>query len=147
VEAPLTDCAGYIAANVGLERKAVKKVLNPMLHQQTQGNLFGVGNRETLEDRKKVERFLRSKWPLLWDRIQSLKGDLCLLQRRGAQVFFPAYAETLRREQLPAGIPMHDGWIFAAEEEAQAVRVKDIFERVGRDLLGQQVLVTHEILR
>jgi hypothetical protein len=41
---------------------------------------------------------------------------------------------------------MHDGWLFAAADEIQAIKVRDIFASVGSDLLGQPMLVTHELL-
>ena len=139
VEAPEGDCAEYIADRIGLTRSAVKKVLNPMLHFQTEGNLIGLEEWEKLEHRRKVEGFIKTEWPPLWDNIESLRKTPDFLQHRGAEVFFVAYSEALEREGLPAGIPMHDGWISAAEDEAQATRVKRIFEEVGSDLLGHRL--------
>jgi hypothetical protein len=146
VEAPREDCAAYIADRTDLTREAVKKVLNPMLHLQTEGNLIGLEKWDVLEDRRKVERFIRTEWPILWEKIQSLKEAPDFLQRRGAQVFFEVYKEAVEREVLPAGIPMHDGWIFAAQDESQAIRVTGIFEEVGSDLLGQPVTVKCQLL-
>ena len=68
-----------------------------------------------------------------------------LLQRRGAQVFVPAYEMALTIEDVPAGIPLHDGWVFPAKDEAQLLRVKEIFERVGTEMLGQPTPVKHRI--
>jgi hypothetical protein len=64
---------------------------------------------------------------------------------RGAQVFVAAYEMALRAEDLPAGIPLHDGWVFPAKDEAQLLRVKDVFEQVGTELLGQPMPVKHAI--
>ena len=146
VEAPQTDCAAFIGRNVQLDRKAVKRVVNPMLHGQTEENLFGPRNRQALEDRRKVEEFLRVTWPRLLAKIDSLRENKDFLQRRGAEVFFSCYAEALGQIESPAGIPMHDGWVFSARDEIHATKVRDIFTKVGSDLLGQSVLVTHEPL-
>ena len=129
-----------------LDRRAVKRVVNAMLHGQTEGNLFGVCNHQGLEDRKKIEQFFKVTWPALLPKIASLREDPALLQRRGAQVFFSCYAEALGLLDSPAGIPMHDGWVFFARDEIEATKVRDIFASVGSDLLGQPMLVTHELL-
>jgi hypothetical protein len=123
----------------------VKEVLNPALHGQTQGNLVGAQEWEKLENRIKVEECLKRNFPKVWEMILMIQNDHSFLQLRGAQVFVAAYEMALRMENLPAGIPLHDGWVFTAEDEAQLLRVKEIFEQVGTELLGQPMPVKHAI--
>jgi hypothetical protein len=143
--APPGDYAEFVGNQIGLQREDVKGVLNPALHGQTQGNLVGAEEWEKLEHRMKVEKFLKRDFPPVWAMIETLKNDYSLLQRRGAQVFFSAYEMALTTEDLPAGIPLHDGWVFPARDEAQVLRVKDAFEQVGSKLLNQPMPVTHVI--
>jgi hypothetical protein len=143
--APPEDYAEFVGNQIGLQRKDVKAVLNPALHGQTQGNLVGAEEWEKLENRIKVEEFLKRYFPSIWAMIEMVQHDKSFLQRRGAQVFFSAYEMALRRENLPAGIPLHDGWVFPAKDEAQVLRVKDVFEQVGLELLNQPMPVKHVI--
>jgi hypothetical protein len=129
-----------------LDRDAVKRVINPMLHGQTEGNLVGLADWEGLENRRKVERLIAKEWPPLIKKIRSLRDEPDLLQHKGAQIFFACYDEALRREDLAAGIPIHDGWTFAASDERQLLRVRDIFSEVGSDLMKQRLPVRHEII-
>jgi hypothetical protein len=143
--APPGDYAEFVGNEVGLRREDVKAVLNPALHGQTQGNLVGANDWEKVEHRRKVEAFLKRAFPAVWNMIETIQDDQSLLQRRGAQVFFPAYEMALRTENLPAGIPLHDGWVFPAKDEAQLLRVKSIFEEVGSEIVGQPMPVKHAI--
>jgi hypothetical protein len=145
IPAPPGDYAEFVGNEIGLHREDVKEVLNPALHGQTQGNLIGSQEWEKLENRKKVEEFMKRKFPKVWKMIVMRQNDRSFLQRRGAQVFIPAYEMALRTEDLPAGIPLHDGWVFAAKDEAQLLRVKEIFEQVGTETLGQSMPVKHVI--
>ena len=61
IEAPPGDCATYIGDAMGLSRTAVKNVVNPWLHGQTRGNLFGAKKRNILQDRDKVEGFHQNR--------------------------------------------------------------------------------------
>jgi hypothetical protein len=143
--APEGDYAEFVGNQIGLHREDVKKVLNPALHGQTQGNLIGTKQWEKLEHRIKVEEFLKREFPKVWDTIAMMQKDGCFLQRRGAQVFIPALERAMTAEDLPAGIPLHDGWVFPAEDEAQLLRVEQIFEEVGTETLGQPMPVKHVI--
>ena len=145
IAAPRGDYAEFVGHQIGLRREDVKAVLNPALHGQTQGNLVGAKEWEKLENRKKVEEFLKREFPKVWEMIEITQKDPFLLQRRGAQVFFPSYEIALRTEDLLAGIPLHDGWVFPAKDEAQLLRVKEIFEQVGTEVLGQPMPVKHAI--
>jgi hypothetical protein len=146
VIAPQGNYAQFIGDQVGLPRENVKAVLNPLLHGQTHGNLVGAEEWAKLEDRKKVERFLRSESPPVWQMIQLVQNDSSLLQRCGAEVFFPVYAKVLTTEGLSAGLPLHDGCVLAVEDEAQLLRVKRVFEEVGTEQLGQPLPTKHLIL-
>jgi hypothetical protein len=146
IPAPPGDYAEFVGGRIGLQREHVKAVLNPALHGQTQGNLVGAEEWEKLENRIKVEEFLKCHFPSVWQMIEIVQRDKSFLQRRGAQVFFSAYEMALRTEDLPAGIPLHDGWVFPARDEAQLLRVKNVFEHVGSEILGQPMPVKHVIL-
>src|SRR4029453_418439 len=98
IPAPPGDYAEFVGNQIGLRREDVKAVLNPALHGQTRGNLVGAKEWEKLENRKKVEEFLKRHFPKGWEMIAMMQNDHSLLQRRGAQVFFPAYEMALRRE-------------------------------------------------
>ena len=145
IPAPPGDYAEFVGNQLGLRREDVKEVLNPALHGQTQGNLVGAQEWEKLQNRMKVEAFLKRNFPKIWDMILMIQNDHSFLQRRGAQVFIPAYEMALSTENLPAGIPLHDGWVFPAKDEAQLLRVKQIFEQVGTEVLGQPMPVKHAI--
>jgi hypothetical protein len=145
IPAPPGDYAEFVGNQVGLPREDVKAVLNPALHGQTLGNLVGAKEWQKVENRIKVEGFLEREFPALWQLIDTMQNDHSLLQRCGAQVFFPAYEMALRQENLPAGIPLHDGWVFPAKDEAQLLRVKQVFERVGTETLGHPMPVKHSI--
>jgi hypothetical protein len=145
IPAPPGDYAEFVGSQIGLRREDVKEVLNPALHGQTQGNLVGAQEWEKLENRIKVEECLKRNFPKVWEMILMIQNDHSFLQLRGAQVFVAAYEMALRMENLPAGIPLHDGWVFTAEDEAQLLRVKEIFEQVGTELLGQPMPVKHAI--
>jgi hypothetical protein len=142
---PPGDYAEFVGNQIGLRREDVKAVLNPALHGQTQGNLVGAEEWEKLKNRIKVEEFLRRDFPAVWEMMETIQNHPLLLQRRGAQVFFPAYEMALKAEDLPAGIPLHDGWVFPAKDEAQLLRVKNLFEQVGTETLGQPMPVKHLI--
>ena len=139
------DYAEFVGNQLGLSRENVKAVLNPALHGQTHGNLVGAKEWEKLKNRIKVEQFLKRDFPAVWEMIMLVQKNDSLLQRRGAQVFVPAYEMALTIEDVPAGIPLHDGWVFPAKDEAQLLRVKEIFERVGTEMLGQPTPVKHRI--
>ena len=145
IPAPAGDYAEFVGNQVGLCREDVKAVLNPALHGQTRGNLVGAKEWEKLENRIKVEEFLKRDLPAVWEMIETMQKDHSLLHRRGAQLFFPAYEMALKTENLPAGIPLHDGWVFPAKDEAQVLRVKEIFEQVSTEMLGQPMPVKHVI--
>jgi hypothetical protein len=134
---PPGDYARRLGEKTGLSREAVKAVLNPALHGQTQGNLVGMKKWDELHNRKVVQEFLEAETPELWHRITSLAEEPDLLQRRGARVFFAALEAAFDVEDIPAGIPIHDGWLFPAQNKAQVVRIKQIFQDVGTQLLGQ----------
>jgi hypothetical protein len=145
IPAPAGDYAEFVGNKIGIHRDDVKQVLNPALHGQTQGNLIGTKEWEKLDNRIKVEKFLKREFPKVWETIAMMQNDHSLLQRRGAQVFFSAYERALKTEDLPAGIPLHDGWVFPAKDEAQVLRVKDVFEHIGSEMLGQPMPVKHVI--
>jgi len=146
VIAPQGDYAQFIGDQIGLSRENVKAVLNPLLHGQTHGNLVGAEEWGKLEDRKKVETFLRSESPTVWQMIQLVQHDPCLLQRLGAEVFFAVYGQVLITEGLSAGFPLHDGCVLPLDDEAQLLRVKRVFEEVGSEKLGQPLPTKHLIL-
>jgi hypothetical protein len=60
------------------------------------GNLVGAEEWEKLRNRIKVEEFLKRNFPAFWEMIETMQNDKSLLQRRGAQVFFPAYERALK---------------------------------------------------
>ena len=146
-EAPAQDVAAYIARAIGSSRDAVKIVLNPLLHGQTHGNLLGTRRWDELETRKRLEKFLMREFPQVWAAIESLPNRPEFLQRKGAELFFQAYHQALKCEDLAvAGIPMHDGWIFPTTGEAQVLRIKSIFTEVAHCILGRRLPVNHAIL-
>lgn len=145
IPAPPGDYAEFVGNQIGLQREDVKAVLNPALHGQTRGNLVGAEEWEKLQNRIKVEEFLKRDLPAVWEMIEIIRNDKSLLQRRGAEVFLPAYEMALKSENLSAGIPLHDGWVFPAKDEAQLLRVKDVFEQIGSEILHQPMPVKHVI--
>jgi hypothetical protein len=51
------------------------------------GNLVGAEEGEKLQNRIKVEEFLKRNFPTFWEMIETMQNDKSVLQRRGAQVF------------------------------------------------------------
>jgi hypothetical protein len=60
---PRGDYAEFVGNQIGLQREDVKAVLNPALHGQTRGNLVGAEEWEKLQNRIKVEEFLKRDLP------------------------------------------------------------------------------------
>src|ERR1017187_887547 len=146
LQAPEGDIATTLGEQIGHRREQVKAVINPWMHGQTLGNLVGTGDCEKLQTRIELEKLLRRTTPALCDVIDDLRDDKYRLQRRGAEVFFTAFETALRNENVPAGIPLHDGWIFPAKDKSQLLRVKAIFENMGQEMLSQPMPVKGVIL-
>jgi hypothetical protein len=146
LQAPKEDIAASLGKQINRPREQVKAVLNPWMHGQTLGNLVSTGDRDKIQVRIDLETLLRRTAPTLCDMIDALRADKYRLQRRGAEVFFTAFEAALQSESIPAGIPLHDGWIFPARGEPQLLRVKTIFEKVGEDILAQRMPVKEMIL-
>ena len=146
IETPAHDYTAYLGEQLGSPPAEVKAVLNPLLHGQTPGNLVA----KRMWDRHGLtillQEFLRQRFPAVWKVIEGLQHDKYLLQRRGAEVFFAAYDEALQIEGIPAGIPLHDGWVFPARDEAQMFRVRAIFEKIGTEKLAQPMPVKTTII-
>ena len=138
---PPGDYATWVGEKIGLSREAVKAVLNPALHGQTQGHLVGMKKWDELHNRRVVQEFLAGETPQVCHRITSLAEEPNLLQRRGARIFFAALEAAFDVEDIPAGIPIHDGWLFPAQDMAQVVRIKQIFQEVATQLVGQTMPV------
>jgi len=116
-----------------------------MLHGQTCGNLVGRREWERLRHRDLLVTHLKRVAPELLRQIELIQRRPDLLQHRGAQVFSAAYEKALVAENVAAGIPLHDGWVFAAENRAQVLRIKRIFEDTASDLLDQPMPVSFSI--
>jgi hypothetical protein len=146
VTPPDGDFAEILADRLGVNKSDVKPILNAMLHGQTPGNLVGKKDYRAFELRREIDLLLRTDHPALLRTIAKLGKNSNYLQSRGAQVFIPTFAEALSREHLPAGIPLHDGWVFPANDENQVNRVKELFERKGAQILGFPTPVKSKIL-
>jgi len=145
LKAPDGDFAALLGADIGLTKNQVKDVLNPMLHGQTCGNLVGRREWERIRHRELLVTQLKRVAPELLRQMELVQRRPDLLQHRGAQVFSSAYENALAAENVAAGIPLHDGWVFAAENRAQALRIKRIFEDTASGLLDQPMPVSISI--
>lgn len=135
---PEGDAYQHIAEPCGLSRKRVKAVINPMLHGQThQQCWYARENGSTAkEDRPLVENELRYSLPHIFAGLNQLRGDAAILQREGARIFFPCMAKAMIACEIKsAGLPKHDGWIFAADE-SQAKGVQAVFQIEAERIAG-----------
>ena len=62
--------------------------------------------------------------------------NAAVLQRSGARVFFSSMSAGLEEINCRAGIPLHDGWVFEADNSDQAGQVVEVFQSRTRDILG-----------
>lgn len=133
---PMPDGDAYksLAEESGITRARVKSAVNPMLHGQTKQQLWYAEERdgEAIADRPLVEKAMARLFPKLLAGLDCLRRDSSLLQREGAKIFFRSMAAALRRCEIgAAGVPKHDGWIFAGDQ-SQATAVRNVFEREAR---------------
>jgi hypothetical protein len=141
---PEGDAYGSLAECCGITRARVKKVINPMLHGQTKYQLWyaETPNHEAIADRPLVEKVMAQLYPKLFSGLDRLRQDRSILQRTGATIFFAAMGAALQRCGIAAaGVPKHDGWIFAGDE-SQAIDVCRIFEREAERVAGVRLPVT-----
>jgi hypothetical protein len=130
---PMPGDDGYksLADGCGITRARVKGVINPMLHGQTKHQLWYAEerNNEAIADRSLVEKEMAQTLPKLFAGLDRLRRDRSILQQNGARVFFACMAVAMQWcEMAAAGVPKHDGWIFAGDE-SQAGAVQNTFER------------------
>ena len=121
-----------------LSRNRVKTIVNSRLHGQTNTHLWYAPerDREAIADRPLVEQALAVLLPNLSRGLGSLLQDPTILQRQGAVVFFECMEAALYQCEIQsAGLPKHDGWIFAGTE-AQAKAVKSVFEAKAERITG-----------
>ena len=132
------DAYALLAEPCGITRERVKAVINPMLHGQTLNQLrYAMETPRHLKvDRPLVEHEMKRSFPFLFAGLERFRRDGRLLQQRGAQVFFPCMAAAMKRcEITSAGLPKHDGWVFAASE-SQAKAVGNVFEAEAERIAG-----------
>lgn len=138
---PDDDAYRHIAEPCGLTRERVKAVINPMLHGQTRHQCwYGLETgSQARADRPLIEDELRRSLPLLFAELDQLRRDAAILQREGARVFFACMAEAMNHCEIKsAGLPKHDGWVFAGSE-SQAKAVLEVFQKEAARLTKVQV--------
>jgi hypothetical protein len=147
---PMPDGDAYerLADGSGITRARVKTVINPMLHGQTEHQMWysETRDREAIADRPLVEKAMARLFPKLFAGLDYLRRDSSILQRKGAKIFFSCMAAALRRCEIgAAGLPKHDGWIFAGDE-SRAKAVQNVFEREAERAAGVRLPVNMDSL-
>jgi hypothetical protein len=147
---PMPDGDAYksLAEGSGITRARVKTVINPMLHGQTKHQMWysEARDREAIADRPLVEKAMARLFPKLFAGLDCLRRDSSILQQKGAKIFFYCMAAALRRCEIgAAGVPKHDGWIFAGDE-SQAKAVHNVFEREAERATGVRLPVNMHCL-
>jgi hypothetical protein len=135
---PDGDAYKSLADATGIPRPRVKTIINPMLHGQTKRQMWysEARDREAIADRRLVEKEMARVFPKLFAVLGQLRRDSSLLQREGAQIFFRSMGAAMRQCEIrTAGVPKHDGWIFAGDE-SQAKAVHSIFEGEAERIAG-----------
>jgi hypothetical protein len=135
---PDGDAYRSLADGCGITRTRVKTIINPMLHGQTKHQMWysEARDREAIADRPLVEKAMARLFPKLFAGLECLRRDSSMLQREGAKIFFSCMAAALRQCEIrAAGVPKHDGWIFAGDE-SQAKAVHNVFEREAERAAG-----------
>ena len=143
---PDSDAYEEISEGAGISRSRVKAVINPMLHGQRREQCrYAKEPNSTLSaDRPLVEREMARTLPNLIAGLEQLRNDDSALQREGAKIFFPCMGAAMERCAISsAGLPKHDGWVFAATE-AQARGVQDVFEQEAERRTGRHFPVKCE---
>jgi len=143
---PEDDFYASIGREFGLTRTEVKEIINPILNGQTIQNIRN--NKELeyderikrLENYGSVDEYLQSNgFSAILDTL--FKKDKLILHRYGAEIFLNAISEAIERFKLMAGLPLFDGWIFAADTRV-AKRVAAIFEQSSRRTLNAVIPVS-----
>ena len=119
-----------------------------MLHGQTSAQLRHANkpNPTLIADRRRVEQAMPHLLPQLTRRLPNLLNDKSMLQRTGANAFFCCVGAAMEQcEIASAGLPKHDGWIFAATE-SQAEAVQQVFQTEAKRISGLPFPVTLEPL-
>lgn len=146
---PDGDAYNSLADGCGITRERVKTVFNPMLHGQTKHQLWYADERDTqaIADRPLVEKEMARSLPQLFRGLEQLRHDHSVLQRTGAAVFFSCMAAAMDRcGIINAGLPKHDGWIFAGDE-SQARAVAKVFENEAQRITGVSLPVKLEAIQ
>jgi hypothetical protein len=87
-----------------------------------------------------------TKFPKLFAGLDRLRRDSSILQREGAKIFFRCMGASMRQCEIrAAGVPKHDGWIFAGNE-SQAKAVREVFEREAERATGVHLPVNMDCL-
>lgn len=156
---PERDPYGMIADHAGLSRDEAKDFVNPILHGCREANILYNRRKplaarvESAEKHRACLAALESVFPKVNDWIEQIerdKGRHVLserLQRRGAEVFLAGLSAALDSAVTAAGLPLHDGWVFAAPDLASARAVTDQFAAAARLVLGDNLHVRLKPLR
>ncbi len=136
---PQGDCYGILGSHCGLDRAAVKTIVNPLLHGQTWQQIRHCRDvtPNLLRNRQLVEEAIKVVLPRLYAGLTRLQRNSAILQRAGASVFFPCMAAAMVRCGIQrVGLPKHDGWVFTATED-QSLAVKTTMEAKAARLTGE----------
>ena len=143
---PEDDFYASIGRDVGLTRAEVKEIINSILNGQTVHNILNNPRLKYAECAERSENYDRVYGYLNnngFDEILDtlFKKDKLILHRYGAEIFLNAISEAIERFKLMAGLPLFDGWIFAADSR-RAKQVAYIFEQASRRILNTVIPVS-----
>jgi len=131
----------------GLSRADVKVGVNPIFHGQKWNKILFDPKRDQSKKNRDIilhesaMQIMTAQFPAAMRRLSGGRLPENYFHKLGAQVFYSCLSASLESIGLKyAGIPLHDGWIFPADD-ADAAKVREAWKQVTADMLGQSLPV------
>ena len=138
------DYYGTIARALHVTRDEAKPLGNAYLNGRDDNSIRYKPPAERERAQKlwpSVVKVLRERYPKLQAYRMKHHGKVTKpVYRRAAEVFMACYEAGLEITGGSAGIPLHDGWIFAATP-VNAEAVRQAWQRIAREMTGAEIPV------
>lgn len=147
---PNLSCYDVLAERVEEDRDTAKDFFNAFLNGRDHDTIRWMDEQKRRKLERvwpKVEMTIRQDFPLLYDWVVNGNKETVTkrLYRRAATVFLTAYAAGLEITGGRAGIPLHDGWIFAANDHMMK-EVQSTWQDIVERLYGVRIPVKSKLL-
>ena len=147
---PRNNCFLHIGNMIGLSAAEVKSAIYPISNGQIINNI----------SYSKQPAFVRAKKQDHHQAVTAILNEIGLgeiirhiqekdklfVRRIGAKIFYTGMSKALEKFPLRAGLPLHDGWIFAPETDAIAGAVAEIFQKAPMGIIGTKMPVRCPLL-